>query len=260
MKAASMEAVPMETETKEDAPDTLDKLREMPEWVRRYAHNRTLPVLVNLGLFLIGCAAIAGSSTLANRELQLGHKAAAFVFGTVSLVSCALWIWLVATRRLERWSSELSGRLYGAEGTAVAGARPCGCSRADRVVTVAFGLCVALTIPAGFAFEIVLRYMIPIMAAYMVPFVLYVWARQGGMAAPFMLLWPGLLAIHAALALAGVRPFSDEPSAMTILVPTVGYGAVAALASHIYSRIALRRLRSLGRGPEAEKTGGGQRA
>jgi hypothetical protein len=68
------------------------------------------------------------------------------------------------------------------------------------------------------------------------------------MAAPFMLLWPGLLVIHAVLALAGVHPFSGEPSAVTILVPTVGYGAIAALASHVYSRVALRRLRSLARG------------
>ena len=75
-----------------------------------------------------------------------------------------------------------------------------------------------------------------------------------------MLLWPGLLVVHALLALAGVRPFSAEPGIVTILVPTVGYGAIAALASHMYSRVALRRLRSLAHGPESEKTGGRRHA
>lgn len=250
----------METENKDDAPDAPDRVREMPKWVGRYAHNRTLPVLVNLGLFLLGCAVIAGSSTLAGREGQAGHKAAAFAFGAVSLGASALWVWLVATRRLGRLAVALSGRLYGAEGTVVAAAKPCGHSRADQVVPIVFGLCVALSVAAGFAFETASRYMLPIMATYMVPFLLYIWARQGGMAAPFMLLWPGLLVIHAVLAFAGVQPFSGEPNVVNILVPTVGYGAIAALASHVYSRVALRRLRSLARGPEADETGGGQHA
>lgn len=248
----------METEIKDDAPDAPDRVREMPKWVRRYAHNRTLPVLANLGLFLLGWAAIAGSSTLANRELQAGHKAAALALGAVSLAACTVWVWLIVTRRLGRLGGALSRRLYGAEGTAVAAAKPCGRSRADLVVPIAFGLCVALSVAAGFAFETASRYMLPIMATYSVPFLLYIWARQGGMAAPFMLLWPGLLVIHAVLALAGVHPFSGEPNAVMILVPTVGYGAIAALTSHVYSRVALRRLRSLARGPEVDETGGGQ--
>lgn len=250
----------METKIKNDAPDAPDRVREMPKWVRRYADNRTLPVLANLGMFLLAIAAIGGSSTLAAREGQAGHKAAALAFCAVSLAACVLWVWLVVTHRLRRLSGALSGRLYSAEGTVVAAAKPCGRSRADLVVVIAFGLCVALSIAAGFAFETASRYMLPILATYMVPFLLYVWARQGGMAAPFMLLWPGLLVIHAVLALAGVHPFSGEPNAVNMLVPTVGYGAIAALASHVYSRIALRRLRSLARGPEADKTGSGQHA
>jgi hypothetical protein len=255
-----MEAIPVETKIKDDAPDAPDRVREMPKLVRRYAHNRTLPVLANLGLFLLGWAAIAGSSTLAAREGQAGHKAAALAFGAVSLAACAAWVWLVATRRLGRLAGALSRRLYGAEGTAVAAAKPCGRSRADWAVPIAFGLCVALNVAAGFAFEITSRYMVPIMATYSVPFLLYIWTKQGGMAAPFMLLWPGLLVIHAVLALVGVHPFSGEPNAVNMLVPTAGYGAIAALASHVYSRVALRKLRSLARGPEADETGGGRHA
>jgi hypothetical protein len=255
-----MEAIPVETKIKDDAPDAPDRVREIPKWVRRYSHNRTLPVLVNLGLFLIAGAVIGGSSTLASREGRAGHKAAALALGAVSLAACAVWVWLVAPRRMGRLIGALSARLYGAEGTVVAAVKPRGRSRADLVVVIAFGLCVALSVAAGFAFETAFRYMVPIMATYLVPFLLYIWARQGGMAAPFMLLWPGLLVIHAVLALAGVHPFSGEPNAVNMLVLPVGYGVIAALASHVYSRVALRRLRSLARRPEDDETGGGQHA
>ena len=248
----------MEKETKDDAPDALDGVREMPKWVSRYAHNRTLSVLALLGLNLLAIAVIGESSTLAGREGQAGHKAAALALCAVSLAACVAWIWLVLV--LLRSGRALSDRLYDAEGIAVAATKPCGRSSVDRVVPIAFGLCVALSVAAGFAFESASRYMVPIMTTYMVPFLLYIWARQGGMAAPFMLLWPGLLLIHAVLALAGVHPFSGEPNSVSILVPIVGYGAIAALASHVYSRVALRRLRSLARGPATDKPGGGQHA
>jgi hypothetical protein len=254
-----MEANPVESEIREGAPYDPDKVREIPKWASRYAHNQTLPVLANLGAFVLAWAAIAGSSTMANLELQAGNLAAAWVLGTVALAACALWGWLVATRRLARLGGALSGRLYGAEGTAVAAIKPYGRPRAD-IVALAFGLCVVLSAAACFAFETASRNMLPIMAAYLVPFLLYLWAKQGGMAAPFMLLWPGLLLIHAVLAFTGVQPFSGEPGAVTILVPIIGYGAIAALASLVYSRIALRRLRRLARRPGGDETGGGQHA
>lgn len=248
----------METKIKKDASDAPDRVREMPKWAARYAHNRTLSVLANMGLFIFAFVVIGGVSTLAGREGQAGHKASAVALVAVALAACALWVWLVTTHRLTRLSRALSSSLYRAEGTAVASARSRGRSGADAVVAIAFGLSVALFVAAGFVFEIPSRYIVPIMAAFLVPFLLYIWSRQGGIVAPFMLLWPGLLVVHALLALAGVRPFSAEPGVVTILVPTVGYGVIAALASHMYSRVALHRLRGLARGQEAEKTGGGR--
>jgi len=41
-----------------------------------------------------------------------------------------------------------------------------------------------------------------------------------------------------------------------MLVPVVGYGVIAGVAAHIYSRYALRRLRTLATSPE--ETGGEQ--
>jgi len=58
-----------------------------------------------------------------------------------------------------------------------------------------------------------------------------------------MFLWPALFVIHGVSIVAGV-PIS-RGIAFDIFVPTVGYGLIAALAGHIYSRVALRRLRAL---------------
>ena len=66
-----------------------------------------------------------------------------------------------------------------------------------------------------------------------------------------MMLWPTLYAIHAILLVAGAPIyFGGKWEALNMFVPVVGYGVLAALAGHIYSRIALRRLRTLATSPE----------
>jgi hypothetical protein len=119
-----METTLMEKETRDDTPDEPDRVRELPEWARRYAHNRTLPVLANLGLILAAFVAIGGLSMLAARAGEAGHKVVAVAFAVLSLAVCVLWVWLVMTHRSTRLSCALSSRLYGAEGTAVAAAKP----------------------------------------------------------------------------------------------------------------------------------------
>ena len=73
-----------------------------------------------------------------------------------------------------------------------------------------------------------------------------------------MLIWPALYTAHAALIMLGVpvHPSGEHPI-LAICGLFLGYAALAAVASHIYSRYALRRLRTLATSPE--ETGGGQR-
>ncbi len=54
----------MASEPEDLNPDQLDALKEMPEWARRYAQNRTLPVVVGLVAFLLGFGVFAGLSYL----------------------------------------------------------------------------------------------------------------------------------------------------------------------------------------------------
>jgi hypothetical protein len=60
------------------------------------------------------------------------------------------------------------------------------------------------------------------------------------------LLWPALYAAHAILIVAGAPiVFSSPWDSLNMVVPTIGYGLLAALVGHFYSRVALRRLKSL---------------
>jgi len=98
-----------------------------------------------------------------------------------------------------------------------------------------------------------IRYMQPVSALYAVPFLVYIGIALRGIGSPFMWLWPALYGIHAILLVAGAPiHFGGKWEALNMLVPVVGYGLVAALAGHIYSRIALRRLKVLAGSPEAE--------
>jgi hypothetical protein len=66
----------------------------------------------------------------------------------------------------------------------------------------------------------------------------------GGLA---VVLWPVLYALHAVLLLSGAPIlFEDKWEVLNMLLPVFGYGMLSFLAGHLYSRIALRRLRHLG--------------
>jgi len=67
---------------------------------------------------------------------------------------------------------------------------------------------------------------------------------------------PVLYGIHAILIAVGI-PISRGP-VFDMFFPIVGYGLVAGLSRHIYSRIALRRLRPLtSSSPEPPQAGAG---
>ncbi len=247
----------MEPETDNMDPAALDKARQIPKWAGRYAHNRNFPYFfVRMGLFLLALALIGGSARLAGTAVHEGYTTAALALCAISLASAILWVWLIATRRLVPVIHVLAGRLYGPEGTAIATTEPYRSPLSKWIVGGAFVLCVLFTVASGFFSLIPSRYLFPLTAAYAIPFLLYrCWARRS--TSPFMLLWPGLIAAHAILALGGVPPFNSEIDGLTFLAPIIGYGALAGFASHLYSRVALHKLRNLAQPPDSDNSGGG---
>jgi len=228
-------------------------IRSIPTWARRYAQNRTLPMLGSLVIFVVGFAAFGGLSYLTAWAYVTGHRTLAVA--TMLLLSgfTAWWLWFsfVGGPGILRRITE---RLYRSEGAVSVGPSP----EADMPrVTPAVGFLLVFCVIASVGLDLLevlpIRYMQPVSALYVIPFFVYIGITQRGSGSPFMWLWPTLYGIHAILLVAGAPIyFGGTWEELNMLMPVVGYGLVAALAGHIYSRIALRRLRALARSPETE--------
>ena len=98
----------------------------------------------------------------------------------------------------------------------------------------------------SFSYDIPTQYMQPISALYGVPFLIGMWFLQRPLSGYVALLWPALISIHAILILAGAPIlFTGRWEALNMLIPMFGYGMLTGLLSHLYSRVALRRLKKL---------------
>lgn len=246
------------------APDTNmpvakseDDLRDIPKWTRRYAENRTLRIVVALGIMLAGVGVFLGLGYLSvwafrsdNRLLIWASLAALWAF-----IGWWLWFSFVGASRL---IPRITQRLYRGEGSVSMGGAP------DTELPQVPNLAVCLLVLFAFAHMFLIqrgvlpeRYVQPIAVLYVVPFMLWLGLRlRPSPRSPFMFLWPALFVIHGVLIVAGV-PIS-RGIAFDIFVPTVGYGLIAALAGHIYSRVALRRLRHLAASPDMPDQAEGQ--
>ena len=244
----------MKAGAEERRPEQNQRLQEIPKWARRYAQNRTLPMLVGLAIFTGGFLVFGGLGYLLGWAYVHGER---FLAGGTMLVLCGFavwWLWFSfvgAARIMER----ITERLYRREGGVSLGAREEGPSpKVPPLAGFLFMFCVAASVGLGILGLLPQKYMQPISALYCVPFLVYLWAKQRPVGSPFMLLWPVLYGLHAILLVAGAPiRFGGKFEGLNMIVPVAGYGIVAILIAHIYSRIALRRLQGLARSPELER-------
>lgn len=226
-------------------------VREIPDWARRYAQNRTLPILVFFGIFVVGFAAFGGLSYLTAWAYVTGHRVLAAAAMLLLSGFAAWWMWFsfVGGPRIMRRITE---SLYRGEGAVSVGPSPeVNVCKASPAVGFLFMFCVTASVGLGLMGFLPIRYMQPVSALYIIPFWVYLGIVQRGVGSPFMVLWPTLYAIHAILLVAGAPIyFGGKWEVLNMFVPVVGYGVLAALAGHIYSRYALRRLRTLATSPE----------
>lgn len=228
-------------------------IRTIPTWTRRYAQSRTLPLVVFLGIFVVGCAAFGGLSYLTGWATVTGQRALAAAAMLLLCGFAAWWLWFsfVGARGILRRITE---RLYRNEGEVSVGPSPeATMHRVWTPVGFLFMFCVIASVGLGVLGVLPIRHMQPVSALYVIPFLVYIGIIQRGSGSPFMWLWPALYGIHAILLVAGAPiRFSRPWEALNMLLPVAGYGLLAALAGHIYSRVALRRLRALAGSLEAE--------
>jgi MFS family permease len=213
---------------------------------RAYAQNRSLGVVVFMIIFLLMSAALGGSAFLAGESYRSGNMPLFWVaIGAAVLASGAVTYFSVP-----RWGGKLQERvvhrLYAKEGN-VAFSPPSKRSKVwSAALAVSFATCVIASVLLDFVYDIPFKYMQPISALYVVPFLVGLWFLMRPMAGYAALLWPALYATHAILILAGVPILFTRPwEGLNMLIPIAGYGMLSGLVGHLHSRIALHRLKRL---------------
>jgi len=236
-------------------PPSNDDVRAIPLWADRHARNRMLPLMIMVAAAPVGLA-VAASVSLLVIAWRAGSAVQSGLFLAAAAVPLAGLAWLVFTRRLQAAMQAVYNAMVRGEGHVVAAASPEAQRRGQSLVGwIAFVLIVMTPVIAQHV-HLPTRYLQPVVAAYLVPVLFLQITRRGMIGGPLMLLWPGLYALHALLLLAGVPlPAAREPM-MNVLIPLVLYCVVAMVASHLYSRFALRKLRRLAHSPAADETGG----
>jgi len=225
----------------------LEDARQMQQWIRRYAQNRSLPVAVNLIVFVLVFLAISlpsywggmayrdGNSTLLG--ICLGILAVAM--GVLIYVSVPWW----GGKRLQ----QLAEGLYAGEGHVTIAVPPGNQQWLAGALAVGFATCVIGSVILGvLGYLPTDKYMQPISALYVVPFLVGLIYLMRPATGAIPLLWPLLYAVHAVLIVAGVPiVFTGAWEPLNMLVPMAGYGLLVSLIGHLYSRWALHQARWL---------------
>jgi hypothetical protein len=202
--------------------------------------------VVSLFAFVMIFGVISGASHFAGEAYRSDNMLALCLSIAALIPAFAATIFLSVPCWGGRLQDRLAQRLYANEGN-VAFAAPSARSRNwGLVLGGLLGICIVSSVTLSFTYEIPTKYMQPISALYAVPFLVGLWFLMRPMAGYAALLWPALYALHAILILVGAPIIFASPwDWLNMLIPTVGYGMLSGLVGHFYSRVALRRLKSL---------------
>jgi len=236
----------MDTQQNHVPLDT-EKLKEIPKWTRKYAQNRTIPFLIFLTINLCLFAGITIPSYFGGIAYRNGNVV---LFG-ISIFVLIISMICVIIISVPKWGSKIieriTRRVYAGEGS-ISISVPESMREKKWVgyaVAMVFGSCVFLSVILGLLGYLPIKFMQPLSALYVVPFLVFLYLWQRPIISPLALLWPTLYAIHAILVVAGVPIQFDRPWIfLNMLIPTAGYGVLCGLLGHIYSRYALKKLKT----------------
>jgi hypothetical protein len=238
-----------------------EKLREIPKWTRKYAQNRTLTILVLTAMttlfgmliaVLVGFPLALAVIGFWKGNMILGCVGiVVFVAALVAIVKFYIFIFAkfggknkgLLDQIIDRW-------MYGQEGfTSMPQPKLSKkMKRLDIVVGIVYMVCLLGSMELGILGYIPVKYLLPLMALFVVPFGVYqyfiLWPRLG----PVLLIFPILYAIHAILIIAGAPIFFTGIFAvpLNMFLPVI-YNLLAYMIGHIYSRYALKKLKGLTR-------------
>jgi hypothetical protein len=228
-------------------PQNTEKLKEIPRWTRKYAQNRTIPVLIALAINLCLFAGIAIPSYFGGKAYKSGNFVLFWICILVLAVAMISLVFFCVPKWGGKFIARISRRLYNREGDVLI-AVPETIKKKQwvgYVVAMVFGSCVLMSVILGLLGYLPIKYMQPVSALYVVPFLVFLHLWQRPIIGPLALLWPILYAIHAILVVAGVPiQFGGPLVFLNMLIPIAGYGILCCLISHVYSRYALKKLKA----------------
>ncbi|MBI2435144.1 MAG: hypothetical protein HYV26_19985 [Candidatus Hydrogenedentes bacterium] len=222
--------------------------RQIVRWARRYAKSRTISFMVQWLLMVCLLLGIWIAASLTHTA-YLAHN---YGLVTASAAAMSLFALVLVWFSVSRWGGEFIWRitmwLYGEEGYVEYTSNARGASAQWWLTVLGAGMVIyhllgALLITFG---SLAIEHMQPFSACYMVPFlvVLILVQRLGFWA----WIWPVLYAMHAVLVAVGAPiVFPRHLELLNMALPVFGYGLVAILVGHAYSRFALWRLKRLTR-------------
>ena len=248
----------METEQNQ-VPKNAEKLKEIPKWTRKYAQNRTLTILVLLvmavlfGVFfavLVGFPLALAVAGFWKGNMILGCVGiAVLVVALVAILKFYIFIFAkyggknkgLLDQIIDRW-------IYGKEGTASMPQPKLSkkMKRLDIVFAIVYLVCLIGSMELGMLGYIPVKYFLPFMALFVVPFGVYQYFIMRPRLGPVILIFPILYAIHAILIITGAPIFFTGIFAVpfNMFLP-VFYNFLALIIGHLYSRYALKKLKGI---------------
>jgi hypothetical protein len=227
--------------------DELEETRQLQRWVRYYAQNRSLPVMAALAVFALLFVAIGLPSYLGGVAYRAGNTLVFVVCLVAVIAAVAATVFLSVPRWGGRRLQQLARVLYAREGNVTIAMPHAQRPWVIAAIGVAFGGCVAGSVVLGLLGYLPSgKYMQPISAIYVVPFLVALNFLMRPATGYIPLLWPLLYALHAVLIVVGAPIVFVGPwEPLNMFLPIVGYGVLASLVGHLYSRWALHNVRAI---------------
>jgi len=237
--------------SKEKEQETMKEIKEISKWSRRYAEHRSVgPMLVHSGIVILIAIFIFGLSYLGGQSYRAGNMVT-FWFCIVPLVVIVLPALIFFS--VPRWGGKL-GEKWGKQLFAKDGEVVMAAPRKKKhkwIMVIAgtlFGGCIVGSIIWGMHGGYDIKYMQPISALYLIPFmVVFGIFGKPATTSPLMWLWPLLYLIQAVMIVVDMWPFSKIHPGLNMFIATYGYGFLTGLASYLYSRFVLRKLKQTAR-------------
>lgn len=218
--------------------------KEIIKWTERYARSRTIYFLIQWSIIVCIIFTIVLITNLAQQAYVSANKPLFYISIVFLSFLFLVFLWISVSKRVADFVWQATLWFYKNEGYVLPTERRKGL---PQWVVALVALMIAYHIlGAGLIF---LRYLSiqnlqPFSALVLVPVLcILIYYQDLGF---WAWLWPILYGVHAILLLMGFPiSFPKEWYLLNIIVPVFGYGLLAILVGHIYSRYALWKLKSL---------------